>query len=194
MPAGKRWGAGVRMDDPDKGKEMLLRAAVDCLITKGLKNTTVEDVAARANVTRRTVYRYYSGKRDIIEAVFAYGRTLMFSRMREAVAQYEDDFPRYLEECIVFAVTYYQPRPGNIDLVSGDNLPEAIPFITSEEANREWRDSLAAPYRRYAEAHPEVGSLDDLIEFIGRLVVGYRHAPTSERRLRAQLRALHLLA
>lgn len=193
MPAGKRWGAGARMDDPDKGKEMLLRAAVDCLITKGLKHTTVEDVAARANVTRRTVYRYYSGKRDIIEAVFAYGRARMFARMREVVAKYEDDFPRYLEECIVFAVTSYQPRPGYIDLVSGDNLTEALPYITSQEANREWRDIFAEPYRRYAEAHPDVGSLDDLVEAVGRLVIGYRHAPTSERRLRAQLRALRIL-
>ncbi len=194
MPSGKRWGSGARLDNPDKGKEMLLRAALNCLINKGLKDTTVEDVAAAANVTRRTVYRYYSGKDEIISAVLDYGRSYMFARMREQVEPYTNDLARLVEECIIFAATFQPPQQGQTDLVSGGNFERAQPHVFSEKAIREWRRILRESYKQHVARHGAIGELDDLIEIIARLALGYRHARMPPERIRVQIQSFALLS
>lgn len=181
------------MDDRDQGKEKLLKAALDCLIAKGLKKTTVEDVANAANVTRRTVYRYYPGKQAIIDAVCDYGRARLFQRLGEELEPHADDFPRYVEECIVYAATY-SPDAQNYEAVtSTDNFTTSGSFVTGPEARAHWREILEPPYRRYAAHNTDVGELDDLIAAVGRLVHAYRNTPESKARMRAQLRTLGVL-
>jgi AcrR family transcriptional regulator len=45
-------------------REALAAAAVDLILERGLAATTVEAIAARAGVTRRTFSRYFTGKED----------------------------------------------------------------------------------------------------------------------------------
>lgn len=47
-----------------KTREALATAAVDLILERGLAATTVEAVAERADVTRRTFSRYFAGKED----------------------------------------------------------------------------------------------------------------------------------
>ena len=100
MKTNKRWGNGARVDDLDTGKKILLKSAVDCFITKGIKSTTIEDVAKVANVTRRTVYRYFNGKSDIIAALIDIERERMFIKIHDIAKLYDNNFPLMLEECI----------------------------------------------------------------------------------------------
>lgn len=53
---------------PPTSSDRLLAAAVACFSAKGL-NVSMEDVATRAGVTRRTLYRAYPDRRALVEAV-----------------------------------------------------------------------------------------------------------------------------
>lgn len=192
MKTNKRWGNGARVDDLDTGKKILLKSAVDCFITKGIKSTTIEDVAKVANVTRRTVYRYFNGKSDIIAALIDIERDRMFLKVHEIAKLYDNNFPLMLEECIWFAASYKPPEAGKLDLVSGANASEAAPHIDNDESDEHWRELLEEPLNAYNERNNRNVNLDDLIKIVGRLVLSYRQLPATKEQFKASLKALAL--
>jgi AcrR family transcriptional regulator len=183
----KRWGSGARVDDLDTGKKILLKSAIDCFTTKGLKATTMEDIATAANVTRRTVYRYFNDKSDIIIALIEISGKNMFYKIRDLAIQHAHDFPLMLEECIWFAASYNPPQAAKIDLASGANAAEALPHIDTNESDELWRDLLKAPLDAYNLQHNRTINVDDLITMVGRLVISYRQLPASKEQFKASM-------
>lgn len=51
---------------PSDARERLKRAAVKMFAERGFDGTTVADIAAQANLTERTFYRYFSDKREAL--------------------------------------------------------------------------------------------------------------------------------
>jgi AcrR family transcriptional regulator len=192
MNTNKRWGNGARVDDLDTGKKILLKSAIDCFITKGIKSTTIEDIANVANVTRRTVYRYFNGKSDIIAALIHIERERMFIKIHDIAVLHDNNFPLLLEECIWFASSYKQPEAGKLDLVSGANASEAAPHVETDESDEHWRELLKEPLDDYNTRNNRNIDLDDLIKIIGRLVISYRQQPDTKERFKASLKALML--
>ena len=56
---------------PDEARELLLDAAERCFERFGIAKTTIDDVADEAGVSRGTVYRYVSGRDDLVNGVAA---------------------------------------------------------------------------------------------------------------------------
>tara|TARA_R110001592_G_scaffold1874_46_gene11703 strand:- start:19015 stop:19593 length:579 start_codon:yes stop_codon:yes gene_type:complete len=192
MKTNKRWGSGARVDDLDTGKKILLKSAIDCFITKGIKSTTIEDIAKVANVTRRTVYRYFNGKSDIIAALIDIERERMFIKVRDIATLHDNNFPLMLEECIWFASSYKPPEAGKLDLVSGANASEAAPHVDTDESDERWRELLKEPLDAYNTRNNRNIDLDDLIRIVGRLVISYRQQPATKESFKASLKALML--
>jgi AcrR family transcriptional regulator len=67
--ANRRWGAGRREDDLESGRISILAAAVQCYERRGVAATTIEDVARAAQISRRTLYRYFPSRQDLIRGV-----------------------------------------------------------------------------------------------------------------------------
>ena len=70
--------AGQRADDPRvvRSRAAILEAARALFLRKGYAGTTMEEIAAQAGLTKRTVYNNYSEKdalfREIVADVIAY--------------------------------------------------------------------------------------------------------------------------
>lgn len=57
------------MTTQDQTRERIIRAARDLFIEQGIRKTSMEDVAHGAGVSRVTVYRHYSDRKDLVRAV-----------------------------------------------------------------------------------------------------------------------------
>ena len=63
--------AGVtRGRRPATSREQVARAALELFARRGYDDTTVEDIAAAVGVSRRTFFRYYESKRDVVWGEF----------------------------------------------------------------------------------------------------------------------------
>jgi len=55
--------------EAEKTYTSLLEAAADLFLQKGVSRTTLQDIAAQANMTKGAVYWHFKGKEDIIRAL-----------------------------------------------------------------------------------------------------------------------------
>ena len=192
MRMNKRWGNGARVDDLDTGKKILLNAAAECFAHKGIKATTIEDIACSANVTRRTVYRYFNGKADIIAALTDLERSRMFDKLAEHVAPLYNDFPTLLQESICFAASY---QPDEIDgqrRDPGRNAVEPTPYVEDHISDDHWRQILEGPLLHYNQSHHRQIDLLPLIAVASRLAMSFRQYPIPREQMIASLKALTL--
>lgn len=65
----------------------LLSAALELFVERGYSSTRLEDVAARAGVSKGTLYLYFEGKQELFEAV-----------VRTAIVPLIDDYRRDIDE------------------------------------------------------------------------------------------------
>ncbi len=63
-----RWGDQVPIDTHE-ARTRLIDAAAACLDRTGLAKTSLEDVAAEAQVSRATIYRYFTNRDELVLAV-----------------------------------------------------------------------------------------------------------------------------
>ncbi|MBI3637832.1 MAG: TetR/AcrR family transcriptional regulator [Candidatus Rokubacteria bacterium] len=66
-------------------RETILKAAKDIFVEKGLLASTIDEIAARAEVAKGTIYLYFKSKEEIWAALLAEGLTLVTKRFTEAI-------------------------------------------------------------------------------------------------------------
>ncbi|MFB7663536.1 TetR/AcrR family transcriptional regulator [Kitasatospora sp. NPDC056138] len=69
-PADPTAPAGLRDRKKLRTRDALRHAALDLFDTRGFEGTTLDDIAAVVDVSKRTVLRYFTGKEDVLLAVF----------------------------------------------------------------------------------------------------------------------------
>lgn len=67
----------------------LLDAALDLFVEKGFAATKIDDVAARAGVSKGTVYLYFPSKEELLKAVIRHNLSLTIAQGVDIVAQFE---------------------------------------------------------------------------------------------------------
>jgi TetR/AcrR family transcriptional regulator, fatty acid metabolism regulator protein len=69
---------------------ILLKAAFREVAERGFSNVTLEDIAARAGVSKGVTLYYFSSKEDLFRELFSWLIDSIHERMREAVASVDD--------------------------------------------------------------------------------------------------------
>lgn len=179
MSTQRRWGSGARVDDPATGKSILLNAANDCFAKNGVKGTTIEDIAQAANVTRRTVYRYFSGKADILEALADAELDKLFVELAALIKSHRADFATMVEECIWHAANYQPPTDGEADLISEVNSSGCAANSPISSIYQKWQQLLEKPLEEFNFYNDKNIDLNCVIQVASRLVLSYRQYPTS---------------
>ena len=158
-------------------RERIVAAALDCIAARGLSTLTVEEIAARADCSRATVYRAYPGGRDhLIRSVAAHELERYRSELDRALDRTED-----LEVLVVTALVttsrfVAHSRPLQYLLV---HEPEAVlPHVAFERLDPVFGAAtrLLGPHvgRFVAEAH-----VAEVCEWVARLALAYTLLPAS---------------
>jgi TetR/AcrR family transcriptional regulator len=110
--------------DPDRTRELILRAAQREFSRKGLSGGRVNDIAAKAGVNKRMIYHYFGSKDDlylaalerVYEGLRGTERTLHLDHLEPELA---------IQRLIEFNFDYSHAHPELISMINNENLHRA---------------------------------------------------------------------
>jgi TetR/AcrR family transcriptional regulator, regulator of mycofactocin system len=95
---------------PATSREEIERIALELFSRRGFEETTIEDIAVAAGISRRTFFRYYASKNDVVWGQF----DALLAALDEWLAATPDDVP--MIDALTTAVVRFNSLP-----------PEAVP-------------------------------------------------------------------
>lgn len=114
----------------------LLDAALDLFVEKGFAATKIEDVAARAGVSKGTVYLYFPSKEELLKAVIRHNLTLTISQGGDLLASFEGSTAELIR---LLAVSWWErvgetQASGIFKIIISEmrNFPEFAKFYAAE--------------------------------------------------------------
>lgn len=78
--------ASTKREQRESSIERILRGSLNLFVTKGYRSTTMDEIAARAELTKGAVYFYFPSKSAVLMALLDQLEELMVDRMVERVA------------------------------------------------------------------------------------------------------------
>ncbi|MGA8369363.1 MAG: mycofactocin system transcriptional regulator, partial [Acidimicrobiales bacterium] len=130
--------------------------ALDLFERNGFDETTVEDIAAAVGISRRTLFRYYESKRDIVWGEFAVELVRLRQHLRDAPAG--EPLMDVLRRAVVSTNRF---GAGELDeLRIRVSLISSVPALVAHSAVRyaEWRQVVAEfAAERLGEAPDDLG-------------------------------------
>jgi AcrR family transcriptional regulator len=197
-PASKRPPAQDIPAASDDMRARLIDAAEHCYGGLGVNATNMADIAAHAEITRRTVYRYFANREEMLDAVVR-REVARFWDSFHATQKRFDDLGRYLVEALIFTLKHAPTTRSHRFLFNEEVLPLVNRMYID---NRQHTLERVAVLRIIYENNLQRGGIRpklDLImlcEWFNRLAVSYLAAPSpfyrSEKELRALFRAMLL--
>ena|SRR6516225_10743629 len=140
------------LTEPTDTRELIVKSAYACFGRQGLQKTTIVDIAKAANVSRSTIYEYFSDKGAILEACAENASEQFYREMSKAM-----DRGGSLEEKLSHAAVFVtQARRA---IASGKYFDEdAISLLLTKDAAVLLRECVDffAPYLSAAKLTGEV--------------------------------------
>lgn len=131
---------------------MILQGAARVFAQRGVRAATVEDILTAARVSRRTFYRLYEGKEDVMLALYMIGTQGLMDACRRVIEQEHDPLQQILR--FIDAHLHNARELGRLVFVLGG---EAQRHESSLHARRiEVHETLTALLLQGASAHYQV--------------------------------------
>jgi len=144
----------------------LERVALDLFIERGFEATTVDDIAAAAGIGRRTFFRYFASKNDVVWGEFE----ALLADMEAWLDAVDDEVP--LWTAVARAVVRFNSLPPEAMAAHRERM-ELILHIPALQAHStlqyaEWRRVVAA----FAARRLGCGPADLEAQLVGHLALG----------------------
>jgi AcrR family transcriptional regulator len=173
-------------------RSRLIDAAEHCYALFGIKATNMEDIAVHAEITRRTVYRYFANRDEILDAVVN-REVERFWVSFNATQKKFDDLGVYLVEALVFTLKHAPTTRSHSFLFNEEVLPLVNKmYIDNRQHILERVAALQVIYNNHLKRGGIRAQLDlvMLCEWFNRLAVSYLAAPSPFYRTESELREL----
>lgn len=133
-PAKPRWRRRKEAR-PDE----ILAAALASFAERGFAATRLEDVAARAGISKGTLYLYFKGKEELFEAVVRATLVPNLERLEALSASFEGPSAQLLERLLLTIAGVVDSQIGAIPklvIAEAGNFPELARFYLDEVVRR----------------------------------------------------------
>ncbi len=118
----------------------IVAAALDCFAERGFARTRLDDVAARAGVTKGTVYLYFPNKQELFKAVVRQSLLPHLERLIADQSDVLDDPVERIRRLLSFFVVEVLNTPlaviPKLIIAEAENFPELARFYLDEVINR----------------------------------------------------------
>jgi AcrR family transcriptional regulator len=95
----------------DATRQKIVDAAYDLFYEKGFNRVSVDEIAAKSGITKRTLYDHFESKDAMLAVVLDYHAQLAISRIRKYEKRYDGDAPKLL--CLLFSeLSKWSRKPG----------------------------------------------------------------------------------
>jgi AcrR family transcriptional regulator len=136
-PPAKQRARGPRWERrKDSRPSELLEAALEIFVERGYAAARLEDVAAKAGVSKGTLYLYYANKEELFKAVVRRSIAPLIAETRQIIEQSSEDSEALLARFLDIWWTRYGGTrlAGITKLVVGEagNFPEMARFYNGE--------------------------------------------------------------
>ncbi len=132
--------APVRQRRKEARPAELLAAALDLFVERGFAATKLDDVAARAGVSKGTLYLYFASKDELFKAVIQQGLLPVLAESEERLAQHSGDATSLLCELILrwWELVGNTQLAGILKLIISDagNFPEVARYFHDNVTRR----------------------------------------------------------
>jgi TetR/AcrR family transcriptional regulator, regulator of mycofactocin system len=127
---------------PSTSRRDVARAGLDLFVRQGYDNTTIDQIAAAVGVSRRTFFRYYDSKREVVWGEF----DAELRRLRHQLEGAPDDQPMMdvLRQAVMATNRFGAGELDELRIRIG--LTSSVPSLVAHSAVRyaEWCEAVAA--------------------------------------------------
>jgi AcrR family transcriptional regulator len=119
--------------------EEILSAALESFAERGFAATRIEDVAARAGISKGTLYLYFDGKEELFKAVVRQALLPNLARIEALAASFEGPSAFLLERLLATVTGVVESRVGAIPklvIAEAGNFPDLARFYLDEVVHR----------------------------------------------------------
>jgi len=106
----------------------ILESAYALFLEKGYRHTTMDDIAQSLSMSKKTLYKYYPGKLELLSASFEILKTKLTAKVEAILENKYIPFPLKLKSTLTVVATH--PAPINPELF--EDLREYAPEIWEE--------------------------------------------------------------
>jgi len=168
---------------PETKRPDIERAALQLFVTRGLRGTTIRDIAARAGVAEGTLYRHWRSKRELARTLFRGCAAAVADELRRAARSEETPrnrltaairalFRSARNEVLLYEMLILPPSRDTQDFIDDAESPaEVLAEIVAEGQRR----------REFVEIDPRLAA-ECIIGAVNRVAI-HRRLGTLPRRL-----------
>ena len=112
----------------------LTMLAQDLFVAKGYDETTIDDVAAAAGMSRRTFFRYFASKEDLVLGKYE----ILGDRLADALAARPQEEPIWvsLRRAFDIVVDYFADDPDATRTLAMERIIQGNPALTAGQLER----------------------------------------------------------
>jgi AcrR family transcriptional regulator len=109
----------------------ILEAAYRLFLGKGYRHTTMDDIAQDLGMSKKTLYKYYPGKLDLLSGSFEVLKTKMTAKVEAILDNRYISFPLKLKSTLTVIATHLAPINPELFEDLRDHAPEIWEELTT---------------------------------------------------------------
>lgn len=184
--ARKGWGGSPPADDAEARKR-IVDAALRLVDRRGAAQTTVSDIADELGITRRTVYRYFTGTDELFAAAAESALGGFVAQIDRVVA--DMDVTGQLVEVVAYIIERLPQEPQLALLLANDRSNMFSRAMLTPDVIARCRAVLHHAQIDWDQLGFDDPMIDELLELLLRMIQSMVIAPPDPPRSGAELRA-----
>jgi AcrR family transcriptional regulator len=184
---GRKGWAGSPPTDDAEARKRIIDTALRLVDRRGAAQTTVSDIADALGITRRTVYRYFTGTDELFTAVAEVALGSFVAQIDQLVA--DMDVASQLVEVVAHIVERLPHEPQLALLLANDRSNMFSRAMLTPDVIARCRVILHHAQIDWNELGFDEHIIDELVELLLRIIQSMVIAPPEPPRSAAELRA-----